>query len=176
MGVEKKKRDDHTNDPPRENISTLKTGAYFGFFPLFINREKTHGDVKKCTFRANLEKKNDYRQLSDCVMPRQAWDYSFLKRYNYCVIYHKDPENHNPDKKDRVKMKLYVYIPRRGTVEKDVKEVEFPPSMRVQEALESLRATYDLEDDSGSRGDFDQTRSPRNLIFYEYIRQNLSFR
>ena len=51
-------------------------------------------------------------------------------------------------------MKLYVYIPRRGTVEKDVKEVEFPPSMRVQEALESLRATYDLEDDSGWRGDF----------------------
>ena len=61
-------------------------------------------------------------------------------------------------------MKLYVYIPRRGTVEKDVKEVEFPPSMRVQEALESLRATYDLEDDSGSRGDFGQTRRPRNLI------------
>ena len=45
-------------------------------------------------------------------------------------------------------MKLYVYIPRRGTVEKDVKEVEFPPSMRVQDALESLRSTYDLEDDS----------------------------
>ena len=63
-------------------------------------------------------------------------------------------------------MKLYVYIPRRGTVEKDVKEVEFPPSMRVQEALESLRATYDLEDDSGWRGDFFQTRRPKNSNFF----------
>ena len=58
MGVEKKKRDDHTNDPPRENISTLKTGAYFGFFPLFfINREKKHGDVKNVLLELTLRRK-----------------------------------------------------------------------------------------------------------------------
>ena len=37
--------------PPSKQALTLAS------FPFFINREKKHGDVKKCTFRANLEKK-----------------------------------------------------------------------------------------------------------------------
>ena len=37
-------------------------------------------------------------------------------------------------------MKLYVYIPRPGSIEKDVKEVELAPSTRVREALEEIRS------------------------------------